>query len=159
MTQLNSELTKFLTLVSKYDLTFGSVESFTGGLFASTITARAGVSKYYLGSIVSYSEIIKEKVVGVSSLTIEKYTVVSKEVAEEMAKEGARTLGVDLCVSFTGNAGPGICPGDKSVGLFYISIFYQNKIHTFEFKSNGKRNYIRKKAVNYALIKINEILS
>ncbi|MEG0977835.1 MAG: CinA family protein [Bacilli bacterium] len=159
MTQLNSELTKFLTLVSKDNLTFGSIESFTGGLFASTITSRAGVSKYYKGSIVSYSESIKEKIVGVSSSTIGKFTVVSQEVADEMAKEGAKTLNVDLCFSFTGNAGPGVCPGDKSVGLFYISIFFQNEIYSFKFKSNGKRNYIRKKAINYALIKINEILS
>ena len=142
--------------LKKRNLSIGAVESFTGGLFSSTLTSVSGVSQIFKGSIVS--SLIKEKVVGVSHETIEKETVVSKEVAEEMAFNGSKILDTDITVSFTGNAGPTVCEGDKPVGLIYISIYFEKNFYTYEKRLNLDRNAIREAAVDFALKKIKNFL-
>ena len=102
-------------------LTLGSVESFTGGLFASEITSICGASSFFKGSVVTYATEEKINVVGVSKEVVDKYGVVSKECAEEMATKGAKALNVDYCISITGNAGPTAMEG-KPVGLIYIGV-------------------------------------
>ena len=97
---------ELVELLKAKHLTIGSIESMTGGLFASSITSVPGASKVFKGSVVSYSPLIKENVVGVKKETIETFGVVSKEVAYEMASKGKKLLDVDICVSITGNAGP-----------------------------------------------------
>ena len=140
------------------NLTLGAVESFTGGLFSSALTSISGVSKIFKGSIVSYSTLIKENVVGVKHEIIEKETVVSSSVAEEMALQGSKILDTDITVSFTGNAGPTVCEGDKEVGLIYISIYFEKNFYTEEYRLNIDRNAIRETAVDIALKNILKIL-
>lgn len=156
---INKELlVQVINLLKEKNISIGAVESFTGGLFSSCLTSISGVSKVFKGSIVSYSSKIKESVVGVNEETIEKYTVVSSEVAEEMALKGSEILTTDLTVSFTGNAGPSVCEGDKPVGLIYISIFFEKNFYTSEYRLNIDRNAIRETAINLALEKILKIL-
>lgn len=128
-------------------LTLGSVESMTAGLFASEFTNVPGASKVFKGSIVSYSCLVKENVVGVKKETIEKFGVVSEEVAIEMAEKGRKLLDVDVCVSVTGNAGPTAEPGDKPVGCFYIAVATKNGTFVECKNLTGKRNDIRNGAV------------
>ena len=157
---INKELLiQVIEEIKKQNLTIGAVESFTVGLFSSTLTSINGVSKIFKGSIVSYSTLIKENVVGVSHETIEKETVVSKEVAEEMALQGSKLLDTDITVSFTGNAGPTVCEGDKPVGLIYISIYFRKNFLTEEFCLNLDRNGIRETAINLALKNILKFLA
>ena len=151
-------LIEVIELLKEKNISIGAVESFTGGLFSSTLTSISGVSKIFKGSIVSYSTLIKENVVGVKHETIEKETVVSSSVAEEMALKGSEILTTDLTVSFTGNAGPSVCEGDKPVGLIYISIFFEKNFYTSEYRLNIDRNAIRETAINLALEKILKIL-
>ncbi len=113
---------KLVSYLKDKNLTIGSVESMTGGLFAARITSVPGASKVFKGSIVSYSPLIKENVVGVNKETIAKYGVVSKQVAYEMAEKGRKVLDVDICVSITGNAGPTSEPGEAGVGELYIGL-------------------------------------
>lgn len=153
------KIDELFKLCEEKHLTFGSVESFTGGLFASSITSVPGSSKYFLGTIVSYNPLIKEEIVGVSEETIDKYSVVSKEVATEMVINGTIKLHSDICVSFTGNAGPSVDKGNKPVGLIFIGIKYKDKIEVLEYTLKGERNDIRKEACNIAIEKIIEIIS
>ena len=139
-----------LELVNKLkekNLTIGSVESMTGGLFASTITSVPGASKVFKGSIVSYSPLIKENVVGVNKETIDRYGVVSKEVAYEMADKGKKLLDVDICVSVTGNAGPTAEPGEEGVGCVYYGIAFKKKVFITKKVFSGSRDEIRKKTL------------
>lgn len=137
------------------NITIGAAESITAGLFASTLTTVPGVSKIFKGSIVSYSTVVKETVLGVSSDTVKNFGVVSKETALEMAKNVKSILNVDLAISFTGNAGPDALE-DKPVGLVFIGIAYLNKVKVFKLQLNGSRQEIREKCVEYALRLINE---
>ena len=134
------------TLKSK-GLTIGSVESMTGGLFASAITDVPGASKVYKGSIVSYAVEEKINLVKVDSEIINKYSVVSKEVAVEMAKKGRELLNVDVCVSVTGNAGPTCEPGGKPVGEIHIAIATKEFVKPFQIRTCGTRKQIRKLAI------------
>lgn len=149
---------KLFKLLDEKKLVLSSVESFTGGLFASLITSVPGSSKYFMGSIVSYNSKIKEDVVKIDKNLILVNTVVSKEVADEMAIKGKNILHSDICVSFTGNAGPSVCEGNKPVGLTYVSIAYKNEVFSYDFLLKYSRNKIRYYCVKYAILKLIEIL-
>lgn len=129
-----------------HKLTLGSIESFTGGLFASTVTKVPGASNFFKGSIVTYATEEKERLLGISHEDVEKYGVVSKEIAEQMAVYGRDLLDVDVCISFTGNAGP-TAMENKKVGQIYIGLATRDKVEVFPFNLNGSREEIQQKAV------------
>ena len=134
-------------------LTLGSIESFTGGLFASTITKIPGASNFFKGSIVTYATEEKERLLGISHEDVEKYGVVSKQIAEQMAVYGRDLLDVDVCISFTGNAGPSAME-NKKVGEIYIGAATPEKVEVFPFNLNGNREQIQQEAVNLAIKKL-----
>lgn len=151
-------------LLSK-GLTLGSIESLTGGMFASSICGVPGASKVFKGSIVTYSNEEKMALVGVKESTIDDYGVVSEEVAEEMALGGLPALNVDVSVSFTGNAGPTAEPGEAEVGEVYMGIALGEKVtgqkaicENFHRVFQGDRNSIRADSVDYMLTKILEVI-
>ena len=138
---------KLLQELKNKSLTLGSVESMTGGLFSAKFTEIPGSSAVFKGGIVTYSCEEKINIVGVKKETIEKYGVVSEQVAIEMAEKGRQLLNVDICVSVTGNAGPTTEPGGKPVGCFYIGISTKNGTTAEVYQKSGKRSEIRKSAV------------
>lgn len=99
--------------------TVAFAESCTGGLCAKRLTDISGVSEIFHCGVVSYSNEIKHKILGVKTETLQKYTAVSEQTAKEMA-EGVRLLAdSDYGVSITGYAGPG---DNEEVGTIYIGI-------------------------------------
>ena len=130
--------------------TLGSVESFTGGLFAREITAVPGASHFYKGGLVTYATEEKNRLLGISFEDIDKYGVVSKEIAASMAANAQRLLNVDFCVSFTGNAGPEAMEG-KPVGEIHIGIASHDGVQVFSHQLSGTRDEIQKKGVELAL--------
>ena len=137
-------------LFREHGLTLGSVESFTGGLFAKEITRVSGASPYYKGGLVTYATEEKNRLLDIPYEDIDQYGVVSEQIAEAMAKRGQQLLNVDVCVSFTGNAGPDAMEG-KPVGEIYIGVAYLDKVEVFPFLLKGDRNTIQKEGVNNAL--------
>jgi len=107
------------------NLTLTSAESATGGMFAASITDVSGASSVLKQSYVVYSNEAKESVLGVSAETIEKYSVVSAEVAMEMARGALAKSGADISVSVTGYAGPEADPGREN-GEAYIGYAYKD---------------------------------
>lgn len=138
-------------------LTLGSIESFTGGLFAREMTAVPGASKFYKGGLVTYATEEKEQLLGISEADVEKYGVVSKEIALQMAELGRKKLNVDYAVSFTGNAGPDAME-NKPVGLIYIGISASEKTEAYEYQLEGNRDTIQKSAINLALTLIGKMI-
>ena len=131
-------------------LTLGSVESFTGGLFAKSMTEVAGASHFYKGGLVTYATEEKNRLLGIPYNVIDQFGVVSKEVATLMAVNGKKALNVDFCISFTGNAGPSAME-NKPVGLVYIGLAFYDKVEVYEFNLKGSRNDIQKEGVKNAL--------
>ena len=138
---------KLLAVYKEKGLTLGSVESMTGGLFCAKFTGIPGSSAVFKGSIVTYSSEEKINIVGVKKETIDKFGVVSEEVAKEMAEKGRKLLNVDVCVSVTGNAGPTAEPGGKPVGCFYIGVASKKGTFAKAFQKTQKRNSVRNSAV------------
>ncbi|MCR4911958.1 MAG: CinA family protein [Bacilli bacterium] len=138
-------------------LSLGSVESFTGGSFASEITSVSGASHFFKGAYVTYATEEKHRLLGISWDTIDKYGVVSQEVAGEMAGHGKFLLNVDVCVSFTGNAGPEAME-NKPVGEIYIGIAFRDMVQVFAYNLNGSRKEIQKQAINIAYEILEKIL-
>lgn len=148
------ELAKIL---KERNISIASVESFTVGGFANCIGSISGISQVYRGSLVSYQTRIKRDVLHIDEKVIDTYGVVSNEVAGLMAIQGQRLFDCDLCISFTGNAGPSAMEG-KPVGLVYLGIAYLDKIHTFCFELKGSRKEIQNQAILLGIEKILNIL-
>lgn len=151
---LESELGRIL---KEHGLTVSAAESCTGGEIAHLFTSVPGSSAYFLGSVTSYAISIKEKVLGVPAQTIEKYGVVSSEVAAAMA-EGVRKLtGSDYSVSTTGLAGPG---GDEfnPEGTVWVGVATPKGTKTIKYcyKNDRLRNIERfaASALNYLRLQI-----
>lgn len=106
---------------SAKNLTIGFAESCTGGLCASRITDVAGSSAVIYGSIVSYANSVKNNVLNVSESILNTVGPVSEECALEMAKGAREVLGVNIAVSTTGLAGPGV-DGNYPVGTVGIGV-------------------------------------
>lgn len=135
---------KLVEVLTKEELTIGSIESFTGGLFSKYITDINGASKVFKGSIIAYANEIKEKLVDIDKDLIEKYGVVSWPVAEKLAINGLKILNVDICVSFTGNAGPTTCDNEAALGECYMAIAFKGNVWSIPLKLNDcNREQIR----------------
>ncbi|MFQ5900078.1 MAG: CinA family nicotinamide mononucleotide deamidase-related protein [Thermodesulfobacteriota bacterium] len=132
-------------------LTLFAAESCTGGLLGHRITAVAGSSKYFAGDIVAYSNSVKEKTLGVSSVTLKRFGAVSRETAIEMAK-GARHLGgTDIGLAITGVAGPEGGTKEKPVGTVYIALFDGVRVRSERFRFFGNREAIKILSSQWAL--------
>ena len=137
-------------------LTLGSVESFTGGLFAQQITSVSGASKFYKGGYITYATEEKVNLLLIPQSEVDKYGVVSKEIAYHMANNARQLLKVDVCVSFTGNAGPEAMEG-KPVGEVHIGIATKESAQVYSLLLEGNRNEIQAQAVDFALEKLLKI--
>jgi nicotinamide-nucleotide amidase len=122
--------------------TIGTVESLTSGLLAQQITSISGASDYFMGSLLTYSNDLKHRLCGVSVDSLLSEGAVSEKVALEMAENGAKKLGVDVCISTTGIAGPQGGTFDKPVGLVWIGLCISGKTiaRKFQFGDNRERN-------------------
>ncbi len=138
-------------LLQKNKQTICTAESVTGGKIASNLVSIAGSSAYYKGSFVTYSAASKIDLLNVLPQTIEKYTVVSKEVALEMAKGAKQKLNTNYAISVTGNAGPTTDHNDKSVGLVYIAIVSDHNTFVGEFNFGQPREKVINRTVSKAL--------
>ena len=153
---MNNPTAEIINIMREKKLTLGTVESATGGLIAHLITNVPGSSDVFQGSIVSYSNEVKKKIVRVRELTLKEYGAVSPQVAMAMAKGGRKVLGVDICVADTGIAGPGGAVPGKPVGLFYLGLAHQDGTFTRQFLFNGTREENKQQAGQAALMWVRE---
>lgn len=149
---------ELIALLKAKNLTIGSCESFTAGLFCASLASVSGASAVLKGGIVTYATCIKTDVVHVDAEIVEQYGVISKECAIEMAKKAKQLLDVDVCVSFTGNAGPSAMEG-KPAGEVYCAIAYGKEITGYKFQIKEERNKVREEAVHIMCQKLCELLT
>lgn len=136
---------EYLTRIGK---TVATAESCTGGLIAERFTANPGASKYFKGSIVSYTKETKINVLKVSEDLINKHSVVSAEVAEAMAENVLRLMNTDYSIATTGNAGPTKDDTEEGLGIVYIAIATKDKVFSEQFSFGNHRVKVINKATN-----------
>ena len=145
-----------LCLKKKIKLVFA--ESCTGGLLSSLITSFPNSSKIFISSFVSYSNLSKQKMLGVKNKTLKKYGAVSKEVAEEMVNGIWNKYKINIALSITGIAGPTGHTNNKKVGLVYIGIKSKKGIDVNEFNFKGNREKIRIASVEKSIDLLNSFI-
>jgi len=138
---------KQLTRLGK---TLATAESCTGGKIAESITSIAGASNYFKGSIVSYATQSKIDVLKIPEDLIKKYSVVSLQVVEAMAKNVLELFKTDYAIATTGNAGPTKGDADAEVGTVYIAIATKKGVYSEKFNFGNHRSKVINRAVNKA---------
>jgi len=136
--------------------TFSSAESMTGGLIASKIISIPDASQVIKEAYVVYANETKEKVLGVSRETIERFGVVSKEVALEMVEQLYIKTNANICISVTGIAGPTGGDDKNPIGTVYIGLRVFDKICVQHFVLRENRVENQKLAASIAIISVYE---
>lgn len=120
--QLNAAARRLGNVLRRHDFQMATAESCTGGLVGHAITEIPRSSDHYLGGVISYSNLLKEQLLGVEHELLEAVGAVSPEVAEAMADGLLDRFDVaDVAVAVTGIAGPDGGSADKPVGLTYVA--------------------------------------
>lgn len=130
--------------------TLAIAESCTGGRIAKSFTANAGASAFFKGSVVTYATESKISILKVSEDDIKNHSVVSKEVAESMAKNVRTLYNSDYAISTTGNAGPTKGESEAEVGTVWIAIATKDKIYSEVFNFGNHREKVIVRATNKA---------
>ena len=142
-----------VSALKKSRLALATAESCTGGLVAKKITDVSGASEVFEGGVVSYSNEVKMKLLGVSRETLAAHGAVSEETAREMALGAREKLGADVGLSTTGIAGPTGGTKEKPVGTVCFGIASKAGARTFtkRFGEDKTREEIREAASDFAL--------
>ena len=128
--------------------TMASAESCTGGSIAKMITAIPGSSEVFKGTVVSYATEVKENLLGVSHDEVLKYTVVSQQVAEQMAVGVKSLLKTDYAVATTGVAGPSGGTEENPVGTVWIAVAGPAGLVSKRYNfGNSRENNIERAAI------------
>lgn len=145
-------------LLKERDLTVSCAESCTGGNIAHRITLQPGSSDYFLGSVVSYANDVKTRVLGVPQKYIDKYGAVSQKVVESMAEGVAKLTRSDCAISTSGIAGPNGGSRLKPVGTVWIGVKYGNKIVSECSRFEGERIDVIDSATAHGMVMLINLL-
>ena len=141
-------------LLTQQNKTIATAESCTGGKIATLLSAVAGASNYFAGSVVSYSTQAKIDVLGIPESLIKEYSAVSKEVASAMALSIKKRMNTDYAIATTGNAGPTKGDSDAEIGTVFIAIATPKEVIVEEFNFGQPRE----KVIDRAVIKSLELV-
>jgi nicotinamide-nucleotide amidase len=160
---LDKKVTNVVKLLEQDNLTIAVAESCTGGLLSELITSVPGASEVYELGVCTYSEKMKTKFLGVPEKLIEKYGVVSSEVADAMVRGLKKCSAADVCISVTGVAGPGGGTEKTPVGTVFIGFDICGKqfvkLPELWLMNDKSREKIRFAAADFAFGIVEEILT
>ncbi|MDM1045367.1 CinA family nicotinamide mononucleotide deamidase-related protein [Myroides sp. 1354] len=140
-------------------LTIACAESCTGGRLAVLFSAKEGASAYFKGGMVTYATQSKIDVLGVKKETIETYSVVSAQVACEMAQQARQKFDADIAVATTGNAGPSKGDSAVEIGTVYVGIASNKGTYAVKYELGQPREQVIERTISRALeLVYNEIL-
>ena len=131
--------------------TLVTAESLTGGGIGAALTAVPGSSAVYKGGIISYTNWVKETILGVSRETLEIHGAVSLQTAEEMAVGARKLLQADVAVAVTGLAGPGGDDDGNPVGTVCIGFCNEWESFAMKYHFAGNREAVRNQTIRAAL--------
>lgn len=145
-------------ILKEKNLTIACAESCTGGLLTSRLTDVEGSSAYVQGSIVSYSNEIKNSVLKVKADTLKEFGAVSEQTARQMSNNVRELFKTDIGVGVTGIAGPGGGSAEKPVGTVYISVSNSDKTFVKKFNFSGSRIEIKNQSCNAAMSIVKDLI-
>jgi nicotinamide-nucleotide amidase len=131
--------------------TVAVAESCTGGLLGARLTTLPGSSDYFVGGVLSYSDRLKERLLGVPLALLRRHGAVSAPVAEAMAAGVRSRTGAGYALAVTGIAGPGGGSAEKPVGLVYVACAAPQASTVAEHRLPGGRAAVRDATVTAAM--------
>ncbi len=150
---------QLLALCESCMITVALAESCTGGACSAHLTRVAGASKYFRGSIISYSNDVKTQVLQVPEVLLEKHGAVSQPVAIKMLEGVFHLMSSDFAIAITGLAGPSGGTDEQPVGTVYIAVGEKGFAPTvFHHLLAGTREDVIDKAVDEALKALIEVI-
>lgn len=154
------ELNQLIAALNEKQLTIGFAESVTAGLVCCEFSKGLNVSNTLKGSVVTYVEEVKEKILGVKKQTLDQYTAESMEVTHEMAVGLKQLYDLDIAAAITGLANPGGSETkEKPVGTIFICILTSEKAHQFKSVFSGSRDEILSQASAYMLKNLQHVVA
>ncbi|ABX32093.1 competence/damage-inducible protein CinA [Petrotoga mobilis SJ95] len=151
------EITLFDVLM-KSSKTLSFAESCTGGMLSDTLVSIPGASNVFKGSLVTYSNESKVRLLDVKKETIEKFGAVSEETVKEMAYGLKKIMESDICVSVSGIAGPSLGSEQKPVGTVWYGFLINEDFFALKNVFTGDRDEIRKRATYFAFWNILDLV-
>jgi nicotinamide-nucleotide amidase len=130
-------------LLLERGLSLGIAESCTGGLVSKLLTDASGASAFFKGAAVTYSNELKQKLLGVSAELLEQHGAVSEPIARSMAEGALSALSVDVALSITGVAGPNGGTAEKPVGLVHFAVATRAGTTAYSVNFPSNREQIR----------------
>ncbi|HOU32839.1 MAG TPA: CinA family protein [Synergistaceae bacterium] len=149
---------RLVALGTRQKKTLGLAESCTGGLLSGAITAIPGASSLFMGAVVSYSNGIKNSLLGVPEEVIDRQGAVSEACARAMASGARRVLAVDLALAVTGIAGPDGGGPEKPRGTVWFALAEAQSERAWHRLFSGNRDEVRSQSVHFALERLVEAL-
>ena len=134
-----------------------TAESLTGGGIGQTITSVSGASAVFAGGVISYTNEVKHRVLGVPMETLNTCGAVSAPVAKAMAEGARRVTGADVAVAVTGLAGPDGDEFGNPVGTVFIGYADENTAFARDYHFSGDRAQVREQTIEAALALILEL--
>lgn len=138
-------------LLRQKGMTLSTAESCTGGAIAHLITSIAGSSDYFKGSVVAYSNEVKENFLGVPSKTLINHGAVSEQTVKAMAEGIRERFATDYSIAVSGIAGPGGGTDEKPVGTTWIAVATPTGTYARKFLLGDHRGRNIRKASMAAL--------
>ena len=140
------------SLLKRKRKTLAVAESCTGGLVSNLITNVPGSSDYFQGGVVSYSNEMKMKILGVPQPILKKFGAVSGQAAGKMAEGIRRVAGTDYGLGITGIAGPSGATRNKPAGLVYIALASAGRLNAEKHNFYGERAEVKERTARAALL-------
>ncbi len=131
--------------------TLVTAESLTGGGIGAALTSVSGSSAVYKGGVISYTNAVKNRILGVPLEILEEYGAVSEPVARAMAEGVRKLLEADISVSVTGLAGPSGDEYGNPVGTVFIGYADAFRREVKHCLFTGDREAVRKQTAEEAL--------
>ncbi|GAA0543501.1 CinA family nicotinamide mononucleotide deamidase-related protein [Chitinophaga japonensis] len=145
-------------LLSAKNKTVGTAESCTGGFIAHNITAIAGSSAYYKGSVVTYANEMKMKLLGVQEQTLREHGAVSEATVREMAAGALQLLETDYVIAVSGIMGPEGGTPDKPVGTVWIAVGSAGQLVTVKYRLPYDRERNIQMTAVYAMNELRKLI-
>jgi len=139
--------------------TLSTAESCTGGEIAAQIVKIPGSSTYFNGSVVAYSNAIKQSILNIDSQLLNRIGAVSKEVVEAMAANAIKILQSDYSIAVSGIAGPSGGSDEKPVGTVWIAVASKNEVHSKMYSFPLDRENNISLTANYAFFMLWQLLN
>ncbi|MDN7123606.1 CinA family protein [Pseudidiomarina terrestris] len=145
---LAQEIGRWLT-TKNWQIT--TAESCTGGGIGYALTSVPGSSAWFEGGFITYSNRLKQDLLGVPEATLNEFGAVSAETAEAMAQGARQAAGTELAIAVTGLAGPGGGSVAKPVGLVWFGLAWPTGTRSWAITFDGDREAVRNGTIAEAL--------